>query len=568
MAFDGYFCVAAAAEINEYAGARVDKLCQGSPSSFYLSLYKDGSRRTLVISASASAPIVAATDGDTPCRDVPSSLCMLFRKHLVSSRLFSAEAVKGERIIKLVFDGTDDMGYPKKSIIYAEMMGKYSNILLCSEDDRILGATHLSDITEGTRPVMIGAQYSLPPAQNKLDLAAVSTDDFIALCKQNSAKKCDKFLLATFACLSPLTAREITFRACGDVDAVLFDINLARLDEQRLCFVQDIAAKRFVPCSFGQKEYSFTPITQYGEYSTFGSFSELLGSFYGEKAREAALVSRARDIIRTVEGLLARENKKMLKQSSELEACGEKDSLSREGDVITANIYRIAKGDETLTAIDYETGETVTIELDKRKTPAQNAQARYKKYAKLKRAEAELTKQIAEAKKEIDYLEGVLDFIRRASSAADLDEIRRELAETGYMGKVDKRKGIRLPPSKPLTFVTSGGYTVKVGKNNKQNDMITFGAQKDDIWFHIKGFHGSHVVMLAAGEEPDARDYTEAAMLAAYHSEARHSRQTPVDYTRVRYVKKPPSSAPGFVTYDKYYTAYVDAEMPMEVKEK
>lgn len=568
MAFDGYFCVAAAAEINEYVGARVDKLCQGSPSSFYLSLYKDGAHRTLVISASASAPIVAVTDGNTPCRDVPSSLCMLFRKHLVSSRLFSAEAVKGERVIKLVFDGTDDMGYPKKNIIYAEMMGKYSNILLCSEDGRILGATHLSDLTEGSRPVMVGTCYTLPPAQNKLDLAAVSSADFIKLCEQNSAKKCDKFLLATFSCLSPLTAREITFRACGNVDEELCNIDLARLDEQRIRFVRDIAEKKFVPCSFGQKEYSFTPITQYGEYKTYGCFAELLAAFYGEKAREAALVSRARDIIRTVEGLLSRENKKMIKQLAELDACAEKDRFRREGDVITANIYRISKGAETLSAVDYETGETVTVQLDKRKTPAQNAQGRYKKYAKLKRAEAELTKQIAEAKKEIDYLEGVLDFINRASSAADLDEIRRELAETGYMGKIGKHKGVRLPPSKPLVFVTSGGYNVKVGKNNKQNDMITFGAQKDDIWFHVKGFHGSHAVMSAAGAEPDAKDYTEAAMLAAYHSEARHSRQTPVDYTRVRYLKKPPSSAPGFVTYDKYYTAYVDAEMPTEVKEK
>lgn len=568
MAFDGYFCVAAAAEINEYAGARVDKLCQGSPSSFYLSLYKDGIRRTLIVSASASAPIVAVTDGDTPCRDVPSSLCMLFRKHIVSSRLFSAEAVSGERVIKLVFDGTDDMGYPKKSIIYAEMMGKYSNILLCAEDGRILGATHLSDLTEGSRPVMLGMKYALPPAQNKLDMAAVSTDDFIALCRQNSGKKCEKFLLATFACLSPLTAREITYRACGDVDAETGDIDPARLDGERRKFVSDVQSRRFVPCSFGQKEYSFTPLTQYGEYKTYLSFAELLGSFYGEKAREAALVSRARDIIRTVEGLLSRESKKLTKQASELEACREKDAFRIEGDIITANIYRISKGDDALAAVNYETGETVTISLDKRLSPAQNAQSRYKKYAKLKRAETELTKQISEAKKEIDYLEGVLDLIRRAPSAADLDEIRRELADTGYMGKVDKHKGVRLPPSKPLVFVTSGGYTVKVGKNNRQNDMITFGAQKDDIWFHVKGFHGSHAVMLASGEEPDARDYTEAAMIAAYHSEARHSRQTPVDYTRVRYVKKPPSSAPGFVTYDKYYTAYVDAEMPKEVKEK
>ncbi len=566
MAFDGYFCRAAAAEINSYAGARIDKLYQGSPSAFYLSLYKGGDRLTLIISASAQSPIVAVTPEQIPCKDTPSALCMLFRKHLISSHLASAEAVKGERIIKLTFDGSDDMGYPVQKIIYAEMMGKYSNILLCNQDGRILGATHTSDLTEGTRPVMTGIEYTLPPAQNKFDIALLSSTEFIALCNKNIDKRCDSYLLQSFACLSPLTARELTYRATGATDTLLCDTDLLRLDDERQRFVADIETNRFTPVTYGQKEYSFTPLTQYGEYQVKDSFAELLLSFYGEKEREASLQSRAKDILHCVESSLSRERKKLDKQTVELNDCKQKELYRAEGDAITANIYRIKKGDELLQAIDYETNETFLIKLDKRLTPAQNAQTRYKKYAKLKRAEAELTLQMAKATSQIDYLESVLDCIRRATSTADLDEIRRELGETGYLASAGGKR-LKLPPSKPLTFTTTHGYTVKVGKNNKQNDYLTFGAQKDDIWFHVKGFHGSHVIMCASGTEPDALDYTEAAMLAAYHSEVRGSQQVPVDYTRARYVKKPAGSAPGYVTYDKYYTAYVDADLPKEQKD-
>ncbi|MBR4798761.1 MAG: DUF814 domain-containing protein, partial [Clostridia bacterium] len=319
-------------------------------------------------------------------------------------------------------------------------------------------------------------------------------------------------------------------------------------------------------------EYSFTALSQYPAPLThkgYPSLSALLLDYFG-KREEAVNISRYSHLLtQTVNTDLARARKKLALLKTELADCASMEEYRVKGDVITANIYRMKQGDETLTALDYESGNEITVALEKNLTPAKNAQKYYKKYAKLKRASVSLAEQIEKTGSRCDYLEGVLGFIERAASPAELAEIRAELAEGGFIKEKPGASGAnkkKSPAAKPLSFTTTDGLTVRVGRNNRQNDALTASAARSDIWFHIKGFHGSHAVLSVGESEPTDRDYTEAAMLAAYYSEKRGSDNVGVDYTRVRCLKKPNGSAPGFVTYEKYFTAYVDAKNPFEKK--
>lgn len=572
MAFDGFFCIAVANEINTWTGARVDRLNFSSPTSLCLSLYLFGKRANLLISASASRPILSLTEGEPLHPEQPTGLCMLFRKHLLNSRLTSVTCIKNERIVCFAFDSADEMGYVSKRYIYAEMMGKYSNIILCNEENRILGASSVADITASVRQVMAGMPYELPPRQDKMELSAAvaSKEVFFSLLERNSGKRADNFLVSSFFSFSPLVAREVVFKTCGRTDADLYELDKERFYIEAKKLNELIENKCFVPTlvknSDGEGiEYSFIPIEQYGNSGvgeTKASFSELLNLFYGKKEENAGIKQYASDILRIVNAALSRLQKKITLQQAELKDCAKRDSIKKEGDLITAYLYRLKQGDAKVLLYDYEEDKEIEVVLDPKITPAKNAQNRYKKYSKLKHAEAVLKEQIEKAQSEIYYLESVLDFVIRAQSVQELGEIRKELAETGYIASTSTGKKQRSTPQKPLTYTTSGGLLVRAGRNNKDNDSLTALADKWDIWFHIKGFHGSHVILYTEGEEPSAQDYTEAAQIAAYHSEKRGSENVAVDYTQVRYLKKPNGSPLGFITYEKYWTAYVDAKLP------
>jgi predicted ribosome quality control (RQC) complex YloA/Tae2 family protein len=572
MAFDGFFCIAVANEINSWTGARVDKLNFSSPTSLCLSLYLFGKRANLLISASASRPILSLTVGEPLHPEQPTGLCMLFRKHLVNARLASVTCVQNERIICFAFDSADDMGYVSKRYIYAEMMGKYSNIILCNEENRILGASSVADITASVRQVMAGMPYELPPKQDKIELseAAASKEVFFSLLEKNSGKRADSFLVSSIFSFSPLVAREVVFKACGRTDVDVYELDKERFYSEIKKLNEIIENKQFTPtliknpCGEGI-EYSFLPIAQYGNSGISEakeSFSELLNVFYGKKEETAGIRQYAADILKIVNSSLARLQKKIVLQQAELKDCAKREQIKKEGDLITAYLYRLKQDDRKVLLYDYEEEKEIEVTLDTQLSPAKNAQNRYKKYTKLKHAEAVLEEQIKKAQNEIYYLESVLDFVMRAQSVQELGEIRKELIETGYIASHSTGKKQRSNPQKPLTYTTSGGLLVRAGRNNKDNDSLTASADKWDIWFHIKGFHGSHVILYTEGEEPSAQDYTEAAQIAAYHSEKRGSENVGVDYTQVRYLRKPNGSPPGFITYDKYWTAYVDAKMP------
>lgn len=574
MAFDGLFCAAVAQELNKWAGARVEKIHQSSQTCFYFQLYRDGKRGNFVISASASRPILAITEESVARPDTPTPTCMLYRKHLQNGRFIEAAWVENERIIRFVFDSADEMGYIKRKFIYAEMMGKYSNIILTDEKDKILSASSVTDITAGVRSIMAGLPYEQPPKQDKISVFSVDDASFISLCREKSGMRACDFFLKSFLGFSPVVAREVAFRALGDPEREIDCENAPLLLGEFKKLVSALKNCDFTPTAvYGNEgngiEYSFIRLTQYGEsveIREYESFSSLLTDYFGRKEESVNIGRYSREILKTVNSHLARSQKKLALLKTELKDCDAMEDMRIRGDVVTANIYRIRQGDSEVTGMDYESGNEITVSLDVALAPAKNAQRYYKKYSKMKRASVMLAEQIKKTEAVCDYLVGVLGFIDRAASPKELAEIKLELAEGGFISDKsvgDKKK--KTPASKPLSFTTTDGLLLRVGRNNRQNDALTGSADRNELWFHIKGFHGSHVILTPNGnEEPTDRDYTEAAMVAAYFSEKRGSSNVEVDYTRVRSLKKPSGSAPGFVTYEKYWSAVVDAINPFE----
>ncbi len=571
MAFDGYFCVAVANELNAWTGAKVEKIHQSAPSCVYLCLYREGKHANLILSVSAARPVTAITTEEIAKPKEPTSLCMLLRKHLQNGRLTGVECVEHERILCFSFESADELGFLRKKRLYAEMMGKYSNLILVNEDGKIVCATSTADLTASVRQVMPGMPYELPPKQNKFDASQITESDFLALCAVNTEQPVEKFLVQKFFSFSPTLAREIAFAAAGRTDVTVGETDTGVLYGALEAVLERVRTHRYEPSAVYREgkgvEYAFLPLTQYTglECRKFGTLSELLLSYFAQKEEAVNLRSYAADILRTVHSALSREEKKVLLQKQELEDCAKREQFRAYGDLLMSNLYRLKQGMPVAEVEDFETGAPVSIPMDPRMTPAQNAQVYYKRYAKMKRASEALTEQIALTESRIDHLESILDTVDRATELTDLDEIRRELRESGFSkGEADtgRSKKKREPLSKPLTFTTTDGLTVRVGRNNLQNDALTGSADKRDLWFHIKKFHGSHVILTTEGREPTDRDYTEAAMLAAFHSEKKGSTNVEVDYTRVKNLRKPAGSAPGFVTYETYYSAVVDAADP------
>lgn len=571
MAYDAGMLAAVIDELNRgSAGARVDKVYQPQNDTVILGLRtRDGARR-LLMRCGANDPRMAYTSEQADNPAVPPTLCMLMRKHFVGSAFVGATQPGFERVARLEFDGRDEMGYDCKKFIYAEVMGKNSNLIFTDGNGKILGAMRQVDFTTSRlRQVLPGMLYELPPAQDKRDPLTETRDGFLGMLEECiPERQAAKQINSAYLGISPTVAREIAFRASGSADATVGGSSAYLLWREFAAVIELIKEKRFTPvmaCHDGAPaEYSFLPLLQYGESElrTYGSFGELLDTFYGERDRRALVRSRADDLLRTMKAAENRLCRKLDAQRSELADCEHGDDYRRDADLITANLYLIKRGDTDVRLTDYsemnEDGSFAmrTVKLDGRLSPSANAQRLYKKYAKSKTAKRELTKQLALGETELEYVRSALDALSRAETGAELAEIREELWRSGYAGK-QKTPPPKKIKSAPSEFVTSGGYTVLCGKNNLQNDELTFHrADRSDIWFHAKGVPGSHVVLVCGGEAPDA-DMTEAAEIAAYYSGASGGDNVAVDYTAVRNIKKPAGARPGYVIYHTNQTAYV-----------
>ncbi|MBE6648559.1 MAG: fibronectin/fibrinogen-binding protein [Ruminococcaceae bacterium] len=560
MPFDALYCSRLAPELKKYVGSRVDKIFRPEAVELDMLIYTPmREKKFLIISASMSSPRVSVFSGEREHPSDPDSFIMLMRKHLVGARITDVFAVENERVIVFDFDSADEMGYIQKKRIYAEIMGKHSNIILCDSEDVVISALYQSDITSPTRRIMAGLKYEEPPKQQKRSPKGLTEEEFAFVLDENADRLCHKVILDNFLSFSPLVAKEVVCRAFGNTDVVCKDADKSKLFssfcsifecESKPCIVYDGEGKAL--------EISFVDLFQYDgmkkEYPE--SLSEALNIYYEEKSKTERIAARSRDLTKTVKNVLSRLEKKLEAQKHDLFECAEKEECRRAGDAIIGSIYMLKQGMETAELADYENGGFIKVKLDKRLSPSKNAERYYKKYAKMKRAEAALIEQISQTEKELEYMESVSDLISRLSSAEDFEEMKDELSSAGYL-KGRRNKGAKKQKTKPLKFVTAGGFVVKVGKNNVQNDFLTFGADKNDYWFHVKNIPGSHTVLYTEGMNPSDEDLTEAATIAAKHSKATEGSVVSVDYTLARYVKKPPHSKPGYVTYDKYKTAYI-----------
>lgn len=574
MAYDAGMLAAVIDEISRIsAGGRVDKVYQPQNDTIILGIRTRAGARRLLLRCGANDPRMAYTSEPADNPATPPTLCMLMRKHFIGSVFVGAEQAGFERVARLEFAGRDEMGYDCKKYIYAEVMGKNSNLIFTDGNGRILGAMRQVDFTTSRlRQVLPGMMYELPPAQDKRDPLSETRDGFLELLSDCMPERgAAKHINAAYLGISPAVAREIVYRASGSVDTSVDAASPYLLWREFSAVMELIRRRDFAPTmamtNGAPAEYSFMPLLQYGSDACreYDSFGDLLDSFYGERDRRALVKARADDLLRTMRAAEARLCRKLDAQRTELADCERGEEYRRDADLITANIYKIKRGDDMVRLTDYsemtEDGGFAerTVKLDPRLSPSANAQKLYKKYTKTKTARRELTKQIELGERELLYVRSALDSLSRAETGTELLEIREELWRSGYAGK-QKTPPPKKLKSSPLEFKTSGGYTVLCGRNNLQNDELTFHrADRSDIWFHLKGAPGSHVILVCGGVAPDL-DMTEAAEIAAYHSSAGSGDNIAVDYTAVRNIKKPAGARPGYVIYHTNQTAYVSPD--------
>lgn len=558
---------------NALSGAKIDKIYQPGRDEVVLALRAPAGNVKLLLSANPSHPRAHLTQISRENPDKPPMFCMLLRKHLAGARLLELVQPPMERVVDLRLEALDELGDRVERRLVLEAMGRHSNLILLDGEGRIMDCLRRVDSDmSARRQVLPGLFYRLPPAQEKLDpssLDRAALESALAAAPEES--QADKWLLDTFGGLSPLICRELAFRAGGATDARLHQMGeggRSRLLDELEGLLRSVQENSFTPVMLEKEghpsDFTFQPISQYGPAVScvpFPSFSALLDRFYEQRENQERVRQRGQDLIRSVTNARDRAARKIGLQEQELAATRDRERLRQFGDIITSNLHAMEKGMSRLTAADFYDPECpqIHIPLDPLLTPQQNAAKYYKEYNKAKTAEVMLTQQLEKGRRELDYLNSVLDTIPLAEGEKDLQEIRQELTDTGYLRRPSKSKGReKRVVSKPMEFRSSAGLRISVGKNNTQNDLLTCKqAFKSDIWFHTQKIHGSHVILWTEGQAPDLQSLNEAACLAAWFSQARSSSRVPVDYTPVKYVKKPNGARPGMVTYTTYETAWV-----------
>ena len=551
---------------------RVDKVQQ--PSRDQVILLLRGSRR-LLLNAGAGSPRIHFTEllRDNPAE--PPMFCMLLRKYLVGGRVESLTQPGMERSAELTLRVTDEFGRESRRTLVLEAIGRRSNLILLDEERRIIDCLRRVDSEMSPeRQVLPGLFYELPPTHEKRPFTEGDEADFrAALAAANPERPADAFLLDTYFGLSPLVARELVFQAAGDSGKRVYELTEAQetaLWQAVLSLRQRVEDGDFQPiCLYRDgkpAEFSYLPIRQYGdlmENREMESFSALMDVFYESREREERTRQRGQDLIRSVTSARDRCRRKLAQQRQEYAKCQDRDQLRISGELITANLYRMERGQTKLTAencYDPDCRE-ITIPLDPLLTPQQNAAKYYKRYTKARTAEKYLTEQMALAERDEAYLESVLEELRQAETEQDFLDIRAELRENGFLKRSGKEKKELKRATKPREFRTSGGWRVLVGRNNRQNDQLTTKtADYRDLWLHTQKIHGSHVILCCQGQAVPEEDLLQAARLAAYFSQAKDSANVPVDCAAVRYVKKPAGARPGMVTYTNARTLYVTPE--------
>ncbi len=571
MPLDGMLLHFLKNEIEQSAvGCRVEKLHQPSKDELVLLLRSRAGARKLLISASANSPRIHFTNSAPENPQTPPMFCMLLRKHLTGGIITGIRQEKLDRVMFLDFDCTNEIGDKTKFSLCVEIMAKHSNIILINEENIIVDAVKRIDFTKSEiRQILPTFPFTLPPAQDKLNILEQSAEIIANKVLQQKYKLLSGALLNVLQGGSPLICREIAEAvSCEDVKVESLTSSQIRRLSERLDIIKKMleqgAGKPVMLKNSEEKpvEFSFMNITQYGsayKILEFERFSELLDEFYSERDRIDRTRQRAADLVKVISNAIGRTSRKLEMQHGELSVCGDREKLRVYAELINANQYRLQKGALFCDLENYYDGnKIIRIPVDPALSTNANSQKYYKAYRKAKTAEQMLMSLIEQGEQELQYLETVADALSRAGGQAELDEIRGELAEGGYIKNRKKtgQKADKLLP--PLEYLSTDGFKILVGRNNIQNDRLSLRtAGKSDLWLHTQKIPGAHVVVIADGKDITPSAIEQAAVIAAYHSKARGSSLVPIDYTPAKNLKKPPGSKPGKVIYNVYNTIWV-----------
>ncbi len=558
MAFDAFYLTAVLEEIRALGEARVEKIHQPGRDTVLLHLKGREARAKLFINPNPTAPRLHLTQLNPENPPEPPMFCMLLRKHLSGARLVAVTQPPMERAAQFTFDCIDELGDPVQKHLVAELMGRTCNLYLLGPDGRIIDCLRRVGLDETSkRPALPGLLYQSPEPVEKLHPLEA---DYGLLLRQAGSDVLAERLMDTLGGLSPLVCREAALFATGDTDGRLEQADLDAIAQKlTLFFGEHLNHPRpyYYSSQGTPKQFAFCPIRQYGEYEEAESFCQLLDSFYSLRDTQSAMRQKSQTIRKTVTNLCQRLTKKIAIQEKELAATYDRERLRQLGDIVTANIHRVTKGQTILQAEDFydEDMKIIEIPLSPILSPQQNAAKFYKDYTRMKNAQRELTRQIELAQEELDYLQSVREELERAQTEQELEEIRQELRAGGYVKADNGKRRMKQSKLPPMRFESTDGYPIYVGRNNRQNDELTFKlARKDDLWLHASKIHGSHVIISCGGTTPPDNTVTQAAQLAAYYSEGGKGQNVSVDVTPVKQVKRVPSAKPGMVIYHTYRT--------------
>lgn len=567
MALDGITLNAIIYEISEnLIGGKIDKIYQPEKDEIILTIRNRSKNYKLLLSANANYPRMYLTDENKENPAKPPMFCMLMRKYLQGGKITDIRQIDLDRVAKIDVESRDEFENQLVKTIIIEIMGRHSNIILIDKEDRTIidSIKRVYPDMSKIREVLPGRKYEYPPLQDKLNLLSINKIDFTRYIKSFKNKKIDKALVDILQGISPVLGREIAFRARVNNKYVeeLTENELNTLFVEIEHIKDVILNHNYKPCIAYYKgdilDFSCIELKQYDNIVLFDNNNKTAYEFFKEKANVENIKTRAHDLKKIIQIHLDRLYNKIEKQNEEIINAENADIYRIYGELIIANIHMLYKGMENLKTVNYYTNKEVIVPLDKRFSPSDNAQKYFKKYNKAKNAIEILKRQIEETKIEIEYLEGQLVNLEQCTLPSEIEEVKEELTEEGYIKKHIQKSKQKKAPSKPLHFISKDGYDIYIGKNNIQNEYLTMKfASPNDIWLHTKNIPGSHIIIKNINNNIPETTLIEAAKLAAAHSKAKDSSNVPVDFTYRKYVKKPSGSKPGFVIYTNQKTLYV-----------
>lgn len=572
MSFDGIVTRSISIELNEkLKGAKIDKIYQPERDEIIIGLRTISDYYKLLMTASSSNPRIHLTNQKKENPITAPLFCMILRKHLQGGKILSTKQIFSDRIIEIEIESYTELGDLTVKRLIIEIMGRHSNIILVSEKNTIIDSIkHIDFTVSSVRQILPGLIYEYPPLQDKISPDCFTVEKIKEILDTKASDTTfEKAIVSSVTGISPQLAREIAFRANKTINTPLINCNIEKLTSETISFFDNVKNNRFLPTLVYDstkkhpESFSCVELTQYYPLPVYSSesISEIIDKFYEERSQNERINQKSAGLIKIINNNIDRCKKKIQLHKQNIEKSTKRDKYKTYGDLLVANLYKVNYGDKTAIVTNYfsENQEDIEIPLKPDLSPSQNAQHYYKLFNKAKTTEEYSIKELEKTENELYYLETVLESLSLSKTASDIDEIKEELAQQGYINIQKKKNKKNTQKPRPFEFRTSDGYTVYVGRNNIENDWLTLkSSYSTDIWLHTKFIPGSHTIIKTKGET-DIPDSTiiEAATLAAYHSKAKKSAQVPVDYTIIKNVKKPKGAKPGFVIYDYYNTVYV-----------